>query len=126
MNIGRKVFYDKSVGVVIKDTGECYNASHNPTVDEEIATFTALSERNRDTFDVLELEYGAYQQDFATATSYRVNQETKEIEFSYPDPNEPEVEQEYVSPLSDEIAQLKARQDSTDSALLQLLMEGMV
>lgn len=104
MKIGRKLFYVTSTGLVIKDTGQYTNALINPTIEQEIETFKELSERNRDTFEVIELEYGQYVQDFAECTSYRVNPETKELVFSYPDPNEPEVEQPYQAPLSEQVA----------------------
>lgn len=78
-----------------------------PTIDEDIATYESLYERNRETFDVLELEYSQYEQDFTEANGYRVNPETKELEFSYPDPNEPEAPPVYRPPLSEEIEGLK-------------------
>jgi len=38
---------------------------------------------------VLEPEYGQYAQDFAESNGYRVNPETKKLEFSYPDSEQP-------------------------------------
>lgn len=107
MKIGRKIYYDLSTGNVIIDTGERQGSVIPTTIDQDIETYKALSERNRDTFDVLELPYGAYSQDFAECNGYRVNPETKELEFSYPDPNNPEEPQEpqFIKPLSTQIAE---------------------
>ncbi|MFP3361230.1 hypothetical protein R0K17_28375, partial [Planococcus sp. SIMBA_143] len=81
-----RIYYDKTTGQVIQRTG---NFEDNwlveyETVEEQIPKYSALSERNRDTFDVLELPFGAYSQDFAESNGYRVNVETGELEFSYP------------------------------------------
>ena len=117
--IGRKIYYDKATGNVILDTGEMMGAVVETTVDQDIATFTALSERNRDTFDVLQLEYGQYAQDFAECNGYRVNPETKQLEFSYPDPNATEPQEAvYQKPLTE---QLKETQQAV--AELTLLLE---
>ena len=112
MKIGRKIFYDKVTGNNIIDTGEHEGSVVKKTIEQDIATYTALSERNRDSFDVLELEYGQYAQDFAECNGYRVNPETKELEFSYPDPNEPTAPPVYQKPLSEQIAELKAQNEA--------------
>lgn len=121
MNVGKMIFYDKVTGERIVDTGEWSNVNIKKTVDQQIATYTELSERNRDTFDVLELPYGAYSQDFAECNGYRVNVETKTLEFSYPDPNEPNVEQPYQAPLSEKVAQLEIAQSETNATLLEFI-----
>ena len=80
--IGRKLFYELATGNIITDTGERQGSVVATTIDQDIAVFTALSERNRDTFDYIELSFGAYAQDFAECNGYRVNLDTKAIEFS--------------------------------------------
>lgn len=120
MKIGRRIYYVKTSGDVIVDTGERQGSVIPTTIDQDIATYKALSERNRDTFDYIELEYGQYAQDFAESNGYRVNPETKELEFSYPDPSEPETPQEYRKPLSQEVEELKLAQTETDSTILEL------
>lgn len=95
MQIGRKIYYDTNTGNTIVDTGEKIGSVTATTIEQDIDVYTDLSIRNRDTFDVLELPYGAYSQDFAECNGYRVNVETKTLEFSYPDPNELETEQPY-------------------------------
>jgi len=105
--IGRKLYFDVATGEVILDTGEKMGSVIATTVERDIETYKVLSERNRETFDVIELPYGFYNADFSACNSYRVNPETKEIEFSYPDPNEPEVEQPYRAPLGEEVERLQ-------------------
>lgn len=122
MKLGRKIFYDKVTGIVIIDTGQWDDVIKGPTVDEEVATYTALSERNRNTFDVLELEYGAHAQDFAECNGYRVNPEKKELEFSYPDPNEPDAPQVFGPPLTEQIEGLKQENTDIKMALAEIAM----
>lgn len=116
----RRIFYDKTTGESIVQDGYS-EGMVIPTIEQVIATYSALSERNRDTFDVLELPFGAYSQDFAECNGYRVNVETKTLEFSYPDPNEPNIEQPYQAPLSEKVKQLELAQSVTDTTLLELM-----
>lgn len=128
MKIGRRIYYDTTTGNVIIDTGERQGSVAPTTIDQDTTTFTPLSERNRDSFDVLELEYGQYAQDFAECNGYRVNPETKELEFSYPDPNEPEAPPVYEKPLSEQLKELKAENLATMGAVAEvyeLLLGGM-
>lgn len=105
MNIGRRIYYEISTGNVIQDTGERSGFVIGTTVEQDIQTFTVLSERNRETFDVIELEYGQYAQDFAECKGYRVKPETRQIEFSYRDANETEPSEPlYIAPLSEQIS----------------------
>jgi hypothetical protein len=121
--IGRKIFYDKFTGNVITDTGERQGAVRDTTIEQDIATYKVLSERNRDTIEVLLLPFGARKQDFAECNGYRVNPETRELEFSYPSESEqPEIV--YQKPMSEEIKELKAQLQVTQSALDFLLMGG--
>lgn len=105
MKIGARIYYEIETGNVIVNTGERQGSVVPTTVEQDIQTYKALSERNRETFDCIELEYGQYAQDFAESNGYRVNPETKELEFSYPDPNEPEKEPQFIKPLSTQIAE---------------------
>lgn len=121
VQIGRKVFYELATGNVIVDTGERQGFVGTTTIEQDINAYQLLSERNRDTFDILELPFGAYSQDFAECNGYRVNVETKTLEFSYPDPNEPSVEQPYQAPLSEKVKRLELAQSVTDTTLLELM-----
>lgn len=124
MKIGARIYYEIETGNVIVNTGERQGSVVPTTVEQDIQTYKALSERNRDTFDYIELEYGQYAQDFAICNGYRVNPETREIEFSYPDPNEPESQEPvYRKPLSEEVAETK--QAIAELTILLSQMGGM-
>lgn len=125
MNNGKRyIFYDVLSGDIL--VHEARNRlSIMPSVERAIEIYPKLRERSNDSYDVLILNYDDYAQDFAESNGYRVNSETKELEFSYPDPNEPEAEPVYQKPLSEEVNELKARQDATQQALDFLIMGGM-
>ena len=118
----RRIYYDILSGNKLAEVA--FNGFFTPTsISDDIDSITLLSERNKETFDVIELGYGQYAQDFAESNGYRVNPETKTLEFSYPDPNESEpIEPVYIAPLSEQVEELKVRQDATENALLDMLM----
>nr|WP_246439600.1 hypothetical protein [Bacillus benzoevorans] len=103
------------------DTGERQGAVVPTTVDQDIAVYTVLSERNRETFDVIELAYGQFAQDFASCSGYRVNPETKTLEYSYPDPGVPEAEPVFQAPLSEQVNDLKQKLDIQDAVIEDLM-----
>ena len=109
--IGRKIYYDKATGNVIVDTKEHSGFVIKTTKEQDFETYVQLSERNPETVGLLELEYGQYAVDFddvlAKKGDYRVNPETNELEFWYPDPNDPEQPPVFQRPLSEEVEELK-------------------
>ena len=115
----RRIFYDNVTGEVIIDVQ--YQNGKLTTVERSIAQFKILSERNRDTFDVLELEYGQYAQDFAEGRLIGVDLEKNIPLFSYPNPNEPGVEQPSQVPLSEKIATLEQEKTILQLALAETI-----
>lgn len=107
MELGRKVFYDKLTGNHIFTICEFSGPVIATTIEQDVLIHPILSERSRESFDVIELPYGAYRQEFNETIPYRVDLETKKLVFQYPNENEPEVEQPFIFPLSDEISLLK-------------------
>lgn len=120
MKIGRKIFYDKNTGEVIVNTGERQGSVIPTTIEQDITVYKSLSERNRNTFDYVQLEYGQYAQDFMECNGYHVDVSTKEILFSYPNPNETENEPVYQKPLSEEIIAIKKENTATAEYALEL------
>lgn len=104
--IGRRIYYDKENGNVILSKEEILGFAEKTSIEKDISDFSALSERNRNTFDVIEFPYGAHAQDFAESNGYRVNVETKELEFSPRDPNNPDAPQEFGPPFTEQIEDL--------------------
>lgn len=106
--IGRKIYYDTLSGNVLVDTCERSGDVIELTVEQEIQIYNILAERRRDTFDVIHLEYGQYRQDFEACSGYRVDLATKQLQFSYPDPNDPETPTPFQMPLSERVSDLEA------------------
>ncbi|SET86249.1 hypothetical protein SAMN05216389_1463 [Oceanobacillus limi] len=125
MQVGKKVYYDILTGNVILDTGERQGSVIPTTVEQDVQTYKILTERNRETFDVIELEYGQYRQDFRESNGFRVNPETKDLEFSYPDPNEEPQEPVYQKPLSEEVDKLKTEDLNNKEAIADLYVMTM-
>lgn len=119
MNEGlRRIFYDNLTGERIIEVGRG-TGMIVPAIERDIEIDERLSFRNRDTFDVLELPFGAYSQDFAECGGYRVNPTTKELEFA-PKPITPEEPLVFQKPLSEQIAEVKA-----ENELLKIRDAGM-
>ena len=119
MNVGRTIFFDRASGDIIVDTQEKLGSASFRDVSYYLTRYTRLIELERDSFDFIELEYGQYAQDFAECNGYRVNPGTKELEFSYPDPNEPEQPPVFQKALSEQIKDLELK---TDEAIMELSM----
>uniref|UniRef100_A0A7U3YCZ3 Uncharacterized protein n=1 Tax=Geobacillus sp. (strain Y4.1MC1) TaxID=581103 RepID=A0A7U3YCZ3_GEOS0 len=123
LQIGRRIYFDKLTGNVIVDTGEKIGFVTETTIDQDFEMYEALKQRVRDTVGVIQLEFGQYAQDFAQCNGYRVNPETKQLEFSYPDPNATEPQETvYRKPLSEELEETK--QAIAELTLLLTTMTG--
>jgi hypothetical protein len=121
MQIGRRIYYEKSTGNVILDTEERSGNVRETTVDEDFENYVVLAQRVRETVGYIELEYGQYAEDFVACNGYRVNPETLEIEFSYPDPNAPEPTPVYRRPLTEEVEFLQKQNAAMQEAINLLL-----
>ena len=127
MKIGKRIYFDTQTGEIILDTGERSGHVVPTTVERDIEVFRQLSERNRNTFDYIELEYGQYREDFLHATSYRVNPKTRELVFSYDKiEEEEETEPIYQEPLTEKVERLEKEKEELKvytAALGQTLTE---
>ncbi|MDR0268359.1 hypothetical protein [Paenibacillus sp.] len=88
--IGRRIYYLKSTGVIIQDTGERTGLVFETTITQDFETYTSLKECVPESVGMLQFEYGQYSEDFAKCNRYYVNVETMQLEFSYPDSNKSE------------------------------------
>lgn len=114
-----KIYFLKNSGEVIWAVS--YEDNRSVNFDEDYEDSYILKQYNKERIGLLVLEDSQYAQDFDECNGYRVNPETKELEFSYPDPNEPGVPPVYQKPLSEEVEELKAAQAETDSTVLELM-----
>lgn len=133
MQIGRRIYFDKTTGTVVIDTGEKSFAVIETTIEQDFESYIELKERVKETVGVIELEYGQYRQDFMECNGIRINPTTLELEFSYPTEGEQPQEPIYQKPLSIEVEQLKSRLQHAEQVsastslfqqeLLELLLE---
>ncbi|MCP3807115.1 hypothetical protein NLX78_07700 [Paenibacillus sp. Lou8.1] len=121
MKIGPKVYWRKTSGEVIFMTPQIESESARETTKEDDMSFyPQLKGYDSEQLDVLKLEFDQYTEDFTRAKSYIVNPDTGKMEFSYVDSGG-KTELEYQTPLTDQVNELKTRQDSTEAALLALM-----
>lgn len=110
MQIGRKIYYDLATGNIILEresrSGSAVVA--DTTTEQDFVAYASLAEHVPSTVGEIQLEFGQFDPDFMECNGYRVNPETQEIEFSYPDPGDPEEPPIYRLPLSVEVEKLKA------------------
>ncbi|VUG07033.1 hypothetical protein PPOLYM_03441 [Paenibacillus polymyxa] len=92
-------------------------SARETTKEDDMGFYPQLKGYDPEQVDVLKLEFDKYIEDFQKATSYRVNPDTKTMEFTYPSNSGSAPEK----PLADQVAELKTRQDSTEAAMLALM-----
>jgi hypothetical protein len=126
LNIGAKVYYDKETGNVIQMIGQRSGNVIETTVEQDFQMYSSLSSRVPEMVGMIRLAYGAHEKDFeAGGVITRVDLEAMIPLLSYPDPQQPEVPTDPQKPLSEEIKEMKERQDIMQDALDALLMGGM-
>lgn len=90
--LGKRIYYLKVDGRVVLDTGEAEGWVNPTTTEDDWRIYTELSKYNKTEVDFIELQFGEFKTEFAECTSYRVNIETKTLEFDYtPIPPAPDV-----------------------------------
>ena len=122
--IGKRIYYLKVDGRVILDTGEAEGWVNPTTSEDDWRIYTELSKYNKSEVDYIELKWGEFKTEFTECTSYRVNVDTKQLEFDYtPIPDPPEVP---TSPtLHERVEDLELGAEATQEALDMLLLANM-
>ncbi|QYK62424.1 hypothetical protein [Paenibacillus sp. S25] len=124
MKIGPKVYWRKTSGEVIFITPQVESSSARETTKEDdMGFYPKLKGYDAEQVDVLKLEFDKYTEDFQKAINYRVNPDTKTMEFTYPSNSGSEPEK----PLTDQVAELKwADLDNKEAiaGLVQIVMEN--
>lgn len=112
MQIGARIYYDKSTGNIIQEVGQRSGDVVETTTEQDFAAYVALAERIPESVGMLQLEYGVHDADYeAGGRITRINLDTMEPLFTYPDPENPETPQEPQPALSKQVETLM--QDST-------------
>ena len=122
--LGKRIYYLKVDGRVILDTGEAEGWVNPTTTEDDWRIYTELGKYNKSEVDFIELKWGEFKTEFAECTSYRVNVDTKQLEFDYtPVPPSPEVP---VAPsLHERVDNLELGAEATQEALDMLLLANM-
>lgn len=114
--IGKRIYYLKENGNIILDTGEAEGWVNKTTVEQDFKIYEELQKYTRDSVDCIELEFGEFKTEFAECTSYKVNIETKKLEFDYTEkPPSPDVP---ISPTLHERVELLEKANSTQEDLI--------
>ncbi|MEO2261176.1 hypothetical protein ABGV43_30160 [Paenibacillus amylolyticus] len=112
MEIGSRVYYEKGTGNVIWVTSERSGLVAETTVEQDFAFYSALAGRVPETVGLLQLEFDDYAADIdAGGKITRIDLDTMEPLFTYPDPTDPETPQEPRPALSKQVEALM--QDNT-------------
>ena len=122
--LGKRIYYLKVDGRVVLDTGEAEGWVNPTTTEQDWEIYSELSKYNKSEVDFIELQFGEFKTEFAECTSYRVNVDTKQLEFDYtPVPPSPEVP---VAPsLHERVDNLELGAEATQEALDMLLLANM-
>ncbi|WP_340400845.1 hypothetical protein [Paenibacillus sp. FSL H8-0079] len=114
MEIGAKVYYEKSTGNVAHFIGERFGKVSETTKEQDFASYVALANRVPDSIGMIQLTYGSHYGDYeAGGIVTQVDLETKEPLFTYPksvDPETPEPRpalSEQVGSLGGQMAEIK-------------------
>ena len=90
--LGSRIYYLKTNGNIIFRTYDSEGHVKELTTEDDWRIYTELSKYNKSEVDFIELKWGEFKTEFAECTSYRVNVETKTLEFDYtPVPEPPDV-----------------------------------
>ncbi|HEY2493241.1 MAG TPA: hypothetical protein VGI33_10055 [Paenibacillus sp.] len=108
--MGRKLYYDTFTGAVLVDTCDRKGTDDvQSTIEQDFKKYKELNERVPETVGMIQLEYGQYAEEFNQSSGVRVNPETLELEFSYPDPSEPEAPPVFGKPLTEQVKEVEAK-----------------
>ena len=122
--LGKRIYFLKVDGRVVLDTGEAEGWVNPTTTEQDWEIYTELQKYNKSEVDYIELQFGEFKTEFAECTSYRVNVDSKQLEFDYtPIPPSPEVP---VAPsLHERVDNLELGAEATQEALDMLLLASM-
>ena len=121
---GSRVYYLKENGNVVFKTGQAEGWVIEITPEQDWEIYAELKKYTKESLDYIQLQYDEFKTEFAECTSYRVNMDTKQLEFDYtPVPPSPEVP---VAPsLHERVDNLELGAEATQEALDMLLLANM-
>lgn len=81
MDIGRKIYYEKTNGVIIWDKGEMTGDVQETTLEEDKIAMPILGLIPEDQLGIKQLAYGELADQFITCNGYKINPSTGEVQF---------------------------------------------
>jgi hypothetical protein len=78
MKVGRKIYYEKSTGNVLVNTGERQGAVIETTIDQDFEMYENLAGRVKESIGIIQLEYG-YESDNFAKYPFRIDTATQTI-----------------------------------------------
>lgn len=86
MQIGRKLYYEKTTGNLIVDTGERFGSVVETTIEQDFQLYIALQNKLPEAVGIVHLEYGQFSEQFLSCYGFKINLETEEIIFNFISP----------------------------------------
>lgn len=128
--IGTKIYYLKSNGNIILETGDCKGYVKETTTEEDFLNYTELSKYNKEQIEVIQLKYGELdkllKENKANYYTVDVSKEPHKLIFKWIDPETqepgepPKTETEL---LKEELADTKKELDQTKLELSTAITE---
>lgn len=116
VNIGSRIYYEKTTGNVILRTPEVLGGRQS-TVEEDFVSFSELNQRVPETIGMIQFEYKQYEQDFAISIPTQVvNGEVLWTLMDVPDGVEPVLQK----PLTSQVQELKQYTQQLNNDLMSL------
>lgn len=97
-----KIYYDNVTGEILYQSSYGYEVE--PNFDHDYKHLLALSSRTKESIALLVLRDGEYAQSFQEGTLIKVDPETQELTFAYPNPENPDEPLVPSKPFEDQLA----------------------
>lgn len=123
-----RIYYRKSDGKVLVHEREEHYSEIVRDKEADQGNYVNLSQMNLDAYDYIDLEMGQHKQEFEEGYIYKVDTETKGLVFNYDKiigEDEEEEDDVYRLPISEQLEEIKARQEATEMALMMMMEGGM-
>lgn len=114
MQIGMKIYYDRSTGNVLVNTGEMQGDVRETTIDNDFKIYTALKGLEQSSVGVIQLDYGQLTDKFMSCTGYYIDITKNPIDasaivfsFTTPEATLEQVKQAKINELESDCTKVK-------------------
>lgn len=119
--LGKRIYYSKKDGRIIFNTGEMQGWVNPTTTEDDWRIYSELQKYNKTEVDFIELQFGEFKTEFAECTSYRVNPDTKVLEFDYT-PIPPSQDVPHTPTVHERLDALEKTNEEQDLLISELAM----